>query len=336
MTSPESALVEAKNVSRVFPVRGGRVLRAVDSVSLQLADNETVALVGESGSGKTTLGRVLLRLLEPTSGTIAYRGQDVATLNGDRLRSFRREVQVVFQDSGSAFNPRQTIGTSLMVPLTYNRKLPKSTLKATASALLEQVGLPAATFLDRYPHELSGGQRQRVGIARALASEPRLIVADEPVSALDVSVRAQVLGVMRDLQVRSKLTYLFITHDLGVVRAIADRVIVMYLGAIVETGPVEAVFRAPGHPYTRALLAATPVPDPTRRQTGVSAPARLAGEIPSATDIPSGCRFHTRCPLAQEVCRTTVPAMVRFADSLESACHFATDVRDEVRREARA
>lgn len=336
MSSHDSTLLEVNDVTRFFAARGGRVLRAVDGVSFELTDNETVALVGESGSGKTTLGRVLLRLLEPTSGTIAYRGQDVATLSGDRLRAFRREVQVVFQDSGSAFNPRQTIGTSLMVPLTYNRKLPRSTLKKTASELLEQVGLPAATYLERYPHELSGGQRQRVGIARALASEPRLIVADEPVSGLDVSVRAQVLGVMRDLQVRSRLTYLFITHDLGVVRAIADRVIVMYLGSIVESGPVEAVFRAPGHPYTRALLAATPVPDPERRQTVVSAPARLAGEIPSPTDIPSGCRFHTRCPLAQEVCRTTVPATVRFDDGLESACHFSADVRGEARRTAHA
>jgi oligopeptide/dipeptide ABC transporter ATP-binding protein len=326
-------LIQAEHVSRTFRVGGGwlrpaRDLRAVDDVSLAITPGATVALVGESGSGKSTLGRLLLRLLPPSVGSIRYRGQDISSLHGDRWRAFRREVQVVFQDSGAAFNARRTIGASLEVPLRYNLRLRGRQVRDRAAALLDRVGLDPAVYLDRYPHELSGGQRQRVGVARAMASEPRFVVADEPVSALDVSVRAQVLRLMRDLQRESgELAYLFITHDLGVVRAVADQVQVMYLGAIVERGPVAPLFRAPGHPYTRALLAATPVPDPTRRSAALVAASVLRGDIPSATEVPPGCRFHTRCPLAQEVCRHTPPPWMAFQDGVESACHFAAEIR---------
>jgi oligopeptide/dipeptide ABC transporter ATP-binding protein len=326
-------LIQADHVSRIFRVGGGwlrpaRDLRAVDDVSLAVLPGTTVALVGESGSGKSTLGRLVLRLLAPSTGSIRYRGQDVGTLRGDQWRAFRREVQVVFQDSGAAFNARKTIGASLAVPLRYNVRLRGRNIRDRAAALLDRVGLDPTVYLNRYPHELSGGQRQRVGVARAMASEPRFVVADEPVSALDVSVRAQILRLMRDLQRESgELAYLFITHDLGVVRAVADQVQVMYLGAIVERGPVTPLFQAPGHPYTRALLAATPVPDPTRRSAVVAARGALHGDIPSATAVPPGCRFHTRCPLAQEICRRVSPPWVNFDDGVESACHFAAEVR---------
>ena len=259
-------LIEAERVSRRFALRGGlfarQELRAVEEASLAIAPGETVALVGESGSGKSTLGRMLLGLLAPSAGTVRYRGTALATLRGDAWRRFRREVQAVFQDTGASLNPRRTIGQSLAVPLRWNRGLPRATARAEVDALLEQVGLPPADFRDRLPHMLSGGQRQRVGIARALASDPALIVADEPVSALDVSIRAQVLRLMHDLQKRRGLACLFITHDLGVVRAIADRVVVMRAGEIVEQGSADEILRAPRHDYTRALLAATPVPDP--------------------------------------------------------------------------
>lgn len=326
-------LIQAEHVSHVFDVgggwlRAGRQLRAVDDVSLAIPAGTTVALVGESGSGKSTLGRILLRLLVPSVGSIRYRGEDVAELRGERWRAFRRDVQVVFQDSGAAFNARKTIGASVGVPLHHNLGLRGRAVRERAAELLSRVGLEPTIFLDRYPHELSGGQRQRAGVARAIASEPRFVVADEPVSALDVSVRAQVLRLMRDLQRKSgELAYLLITHDLGVVRAMADVVQVMYLGAIAERGPAAALFMAPGHPYTRALLAATPVPDPQRRSAARVATGTLHGEIPAATEVPSGCRFHTRCPHVQDVCRATPPAWVTFEDGLESACHFADEIR---------
>ena len=327
MTPP---LIEARDVSRVFSVRGGlfgprRELRAVDDVSVQIGDGETVALVGESGSGKTTLGRILLGLLPPTSGRVLYGGRPLEDLTAVGRRQYRREVQVVFQNTSSSLNPRKTIGASIEVPLRHNLGLEGRAAGERAARLLERVGLEPETFLSRYPHELSGGQRQRVGIARAIASEPRFVVADEPVSALDVSIRAQILQLLRDLQRETGLAYLFITHDLGVVTAVASRVLVMYLGAVVERGPVDRLFRAPGHPYTRALLAATPVPDPTRAR----AARGLRGEIPSPVNPPPGCRFHPRCPFVQDVCRTTVPPMVEFEDGVASACHFAADVRRE-------
>lgn len=262
-------LLEARDVIRRFDLRGtGGLLRkprqqaAVDGVSLALYPGEVVAVVGESGSGKTTLGRMMLGLLAPSEGQVLYQGQDIAGLQGEAWRRFRRDVQVVFQDTGGSLNPRHSIGHSIALPLRHNLGLDEAAATAEVDRLLDQVGLPAAHFRDRLPNEISGGQRQRVGIARALASKPALIVADEPVSALDVSVRAQILRLMADLREREKLTYLFITHDLGVVRALADRVIVMLQGKVVESGTVDEVLQSPRHDYTRQLLAATPVPDP--------------------------------------------------------------------------
>ncbi len=273
-TNPSApALLEARDVGRSFPVRGtGGLFRArhqqqaVDGVSLAITPGETVALVGESGSGKTTLGRMLLGLTPPTRGSICYRGQDITTLPAAEHARFRRAVQVVFQDTGGSLNPRHTIAQSIALPLRYNRALDAATAAREVDALLEQVRLPPAHFRHRLPHELSGGQRQRVGIARALASQPEVVIADEPVSALDVSVRAQVLRLMYELQRERGLAFLFITHDLGVVRAFADRVAVMYRGQLVEQGTADAVLDAPQHPYTQRLLAATPVPDPTRQR----------------------------------------------------------------------
>ncbi|MDM0071401.1 ATP-binding cassette domain-containing protein [Variovorax sp. J31P207] len=272
MNEATPMLLEARDLSRLFPVRasGGlfrarQMQRAVDCVSLSIRAGEVLALVGESGSGKTTLGRMLLGLTAPSEGTILYKGMDVATRSGEAARSFRREVQVVFQDTGGSLNPRRTIGQSVALPLTWHRGLDARAAAVEVDALLEQVGLAAAHFRHRLPHELSGGQRQRVGIARALASNPALIVADEPVSALDVSVRAQILKLMFDLQRERQLAYLFITHDLGVVRAMADRVMVMHQGRVVESGDADAVLNAPRDPYTQRLLAATPVPDPSRQ-----------------------------------------------------------------------
>ena len=321
------ALLEARNASRTFTVRPrgifgpSRPLRAVENVTLAVNPGETVALVGESGSGKSTLGRMLLGLLSPTSGAIYYDGQPLTTVQP----GFRRAVQAVFQDTSASLNPRRPVGASLEVPFQYNRHLSTSESRQAAAALLDRVGLPPDRFYTRFPHELSGGQRQRVCVARAFASGPRVVIADEPVSALDVSVRAQVLDLMRSLQRDADLAYLFITHDLGVVRAVATRVEVMYLGSIVERGPVDAIFRAPGHPYTRALLAATPIPDPARRSIALGTPVR--GEIPSPLNPPHGCHFHPRCPHAQFICQDQAPPMVAFDDGVEAACHFAAEIR---------
>ncbi|VTU36504.1 ATP-binding cassette domain-containing protein [Variovorax sp. PBL-E5] len=268
----EAPLLEAREVSRLFPVRasGGlfrarQMQRAVDRVSVSIRPGEVLALVGESGSGKTTLGRMLLGLTAPSEGAILYKGQDIAARSGAAARDFRRAVQVVFQDTGGSLNPRRSIGQSVALPLVHHRGLDARAAAIEVDALLEQVGLPAAHFRHRLPHELSGGQRQRVGIARAMASNPAVIIADEPVSALDVSVRAQILKLMAELQRQKNLAYLFITHDLGVVRAMADRVMVMHQGRVVESGDADAVLDAPQHDYTRRLLAATPVPDPSRQ-----------------------------------------------------------------------
>jgi len=315
------------NVTTVFKVRGGvgkRALRAVDNVSLTIGASETVAVVGESGSGKTTFGRVVLDLLKPTSGRVEYDGVDVAAMDKKQWRRFRREVQVVFQDTGSSLNPRRSIGGSLELPLRYNLGIRGEKARKRTAQLLDMVGLSSSTFASRSPLELSGGQRQRVSIARAMASNPRLIVADEAVSALDVSVRAQVLQVMKSLQEKEGVSFLFITHDLGVVRAVSDRVVVLYLGHVMEQGSAAAVLGNPSHPYTKALLAAAPRPDPgAREQIRVG----LKGDIPSPIAPPPGCRFNTRCPLAQDICRTTVPTLRVFDDGVESSCHFADEVR---------
>lgn len=313
-------LAEGKHLSKTFPVKGqgkGAALHAVSGVNLAVYEGETLALVGESGCGKSTLGRLLLGLLPPTQGQVFFDGQDLAALPPARLRALRRQMQLVFQDTAAALNPRWTVGQSLAEPLRIHNLCPRGEYAARGAALLTQVGL-APDLLDRYPHQLSGGQRQRVGLARALALSPRLVVCDEPVSALDVSVQAQMLNLLADLQASQGLTYVLISHDLGVVRHSADRVCVMFLGRVCEVGPTQALFSAPRHPYTKFLLDSVPRPDPTRR--GESGPP-LAGEIPSPVHPPSGCRFRTRCPYAQDICAQTVPPLTGAGDH-QAACHF--------------
>ena len=289
-------------------------VRAVDGVSFSIAAGKTLGLVGESGSGKTTVGRTMLRLQEPTRGTVVFEGNDVFALDAGKLRALRRKMQIVFQDPYSSLNPRMTVGETLREPLEIHK------LPGEVSALLDEVGLDAA-FAKRYPHELSGGQRQRVGIARALSVAPQFIVCDEPVSALDVSVQAQVLNLLADLQARRHLTYLFIAHDLAVVRHIADDVAVMYLGKIVERAPAAEIYALPRHPYTRALLSAVPEPDPHASKQRIVLP----GDIPSPAHPPSGCPFHPRCPhpLKSERCRTEVPALREITPGHFAACHYA-------------
>ena len=313
-------LAEGKHLSKTFPVKGqgkGAALHAVSGVDLAVYEGETLALVGESGCGKSTLGRLLLGLLLPTQGQVFFDGQDLAALPPARLRALRRQMQLVFQDTAAALNPRWTVGQSLAEPLRIHNLCPRGEYAARGAALLTQVGL-APDLLDRYPHQLSGGQRQRVGLARALALSPRLVVCDEPVSALDVSVQAQMLNLLADLQASQGLTYVLISHDLGVVRHSADRVCVMFLGRVCEVGPTQALFSAPRHPYTKFLLDSVPRPDPTRR--GESGPP-LAGEIPSPVHPPSGCRFRSRCPYAQDICAQTVPPLTGAGDH-PAACHF--------------
>lgn len=313
-------LAETRQVSKTFPAKGqgkGAVLHAVTQVNLTVYEGETLALVGESGCGKSTLGRLLLGLLPPTGGQVFFAGQDLAALAPAGLRALRRQMQMVFQDTAASLNPRQNVGSILAEPLRIHRLCPPADFPARCAALLEQVGLPRQ-LLERFPHELSGGQRQRVGIARALALSPRLVVCDEPVSALDVSVQAQVLNLLADLQEARGLTYVLISHDLGVVRHSADRVCVMFLGRVCEIGPTKALFTAPRHPYTKFLLAAVPRPDPTCRSRGEDL---LAGELPSPVAPPSGCPFRTRCPYAQEICAQQVPPLQGEGDH-QAACHF--------------
>jgi oligopeptide/dipeptide ABC transporter ATP-binding protein len=289
-------------------------VRAVDGVSFTIAAGKTLGLVGESGSGKTTVGRTMLRLQEPTRGTVVFEGSDVFALDAGPLRALRRKMQIVFQDPYSSLNPRMTVAETLREPLEIHG------LKGEVSALLDEVGLDAE-FAKRYPHELSGGQRQRVGIARALSVSPQFIVCDEPVSALDVSVQAQVLNLLADLQARRRLTYLFIAHDLAVVRHIADDVAVMYLGKIVERAPAAEIYAQPRHPYTRALLSAVPEPNPRAAKQRIVLP----GDVPSPANPPPGCPFHPRCPhpLKSERCRTDVPALREITPGHVAACHFA-------------
>jgi oligopeptide/dipeptide ABC transporter ATP-binding protein len=291
-------------------------VRAVDGVSFGIASGRTLGLVGESGSGKTTVGRTILRLLRPDGGSIRWRGTSIEDLHEGSMRPFRREMQAVFQDPYSSLNPRMTVEETLREPLEIHG------LKGEVPALLDEVGLDAA-FAKRYPHELSGGQRQRVGIARALSVEPQFVVCDEPVSALDVSVQAQVLNLLADLQQRRRLTYLFIAHDLAVVRHIADDVAVMYLGKIVERAPAAEIYAQPRHPYTRALLSAVPEPNPKATKRRIV----LAGDIPSPAHPPSGCAFHPRCPHPKksERCRTETPALREITPGHVAACHYAEE-----------
>jgi oligopeptide/dipeptide ABC transporter ATP-binding protein len=315
-------LVEIQGLVKEFPVRRGLLqrtvanLRAVDSVNLTIEKGECVALVGESGSGKTTLARCLIRLLEPTSGAVLFQGEDLTTLDGSNLRKRRRDFQMVFQDPYGSLNPRMKIGKILSEPLEVHDLVPKSDRRARVEELLDLVGLPADAA-DRYPHEFSGGQRQRIGIARALATEPALLIADEPVSALDVSVQAKVINLLMELRRRLDLTVLVIAHDLGVVRRVADRVAVMYLGRIVELADNEALFSRPQHPYTRSLLSAVPRVRPGRDQRIV-----LQGELPSPSDPPRGCAFHPRCPIAEERCKSEEPPLEEVDNGHLAACHF--------------
>jgi len=293
-------------------------VRAVDGVSFNVARGETLALVGESGCGKSTTARLALRLIEPSAGTLHFDGADITALRGAALRKLRRRMQIIFQDPYASLNPRLTVGATIAEPM-HVHHLPGA--RERVAELLGLVGL-APFHADRYPHEFSGGQRQRIGIARALAVQPELVVCDEPVSALDVSIQAQVVNLLKDLQARFGLAYLFIAHDLAVVRHMADRVAVMYLGRIVETAPVRSLFAAPRHPYTRALLAAIPHPDPSRRGR-VQPPA---GDVPNPANPPPGCRFHTRCPHVAPICRERVPPLTMLAPDHGAACHFAAQL----------
>ena len=312
-----SELLRAEHLVKEFPVKGG-VVHAVSDVSFAVEKGETLGLVGESGCGKSTLGKLVLDLIPPTSGRVFFGGQDLSALHGEPLRALRRGMQMIFQDPYASLDPRMSIGQIIMEPLIAHRVGSGiDERKAMVKSLMEQVGL-RPEFYSRYPHQFSGGQRQRVGIARALALNPELIICDEPVSALDVSIQAQILNLLGDLQAQRGLTYLFISHDLNVVRYLSDRVMVMFLGQMCELAPTEALYTAPRHPYTRFLLDAVPQPDPTRRDEHR---ALLMGEVSSPVNPPSGCRFHLRCPYADERCSKAQPELEERAPGHFCACH---------------
>jgi oligopeptide transport system ATP-binding protein len=322
------SLLKVRNLRVHFPIYGGGLFRrqtgsvkAVDGLSFELKRGEILGLVGESGCGKSTTGRALLRLIEPTSGTVEFDGQDVGAVNGKALRALRKRMQIIFQDPYGSLNPRMTVGDIIAEPLrTHGLVASKDEAQARAQALMVQCGLDPS-FVRRYPHEFSGGQRQRIGIARALASDPELIVCDEPISALDVSIQAQILNLLRALATDRNLAYLFIAHDLSAIRHLCDRIAVMYLGRIVEIGTFEQICDDPQHPYTRALVSAVPVPDPLieRKRERVV----LQGEVPSPLNPPSGCRFHTRCPVVRaERCSVDDPALRVLGDGRRAACHW--------------
>jgi peptide/nickel transport system ATP-binding protein len=316
-------ILQAEHLSKSFQVTRGMLRRtvaellAVNDVSFEIHPGETLCVVGESGCGKSTLGRLVLRLLQPSAGRLLIEGQDVTNLPAEQMRQFRRRVQMVFQDPYASLNPRLMAAEIVTEPLENYQRLSKAARREHAANLLSRVGL-RPDLMDRWPFEFSGGQRQRLGIARALSLQPALIVADEPVSALDVSVQAQVLNLMLDLQETLGVAYLFISHDLGVVEHIGQRIAVMYLGRIVELADRDALFSSPQHPYTEALLQAAPVPDPRARRTR----AVIEGEVPSLLDPPSGCAFHPRCPYAVARCKSEVPALRRIADGRQVACHL--------------
>jgi peptide/nickel transport system ATP-binding protein len=309
------SLLSVDRLSTHYPAAAGTV-RAVDDVSLEILEGETVALVGESGCGKSTLGKSLIRLVDPSSGRVTFKGRDVAAMSGRELQSVRRHIQMIFQDPFASLNPRQTIRAILTAPLVVHGIGDRKSRDAIAASMVVHVGLPADA-LDRYPHEFSGGQRQRIGIARALILQPELVICDEPVSALDLSIQAQILNLLVEMKTELSLSYLFISHDLSVVRYFADRVLVMYLGRIVESAPTARLWSDAKHPYTRALLAA--VPDPSRRKQA----APITGDLPSPHNPPSGCRFHTRCPLATDICRSDDPAYRQMGSGHTVACHHA-------------
>jgi peptide/nickel transport system ATP-binding protein len=297
----------------------GNGVKAVDGVDLQVRAGETLAVVGESGCGKSSLGKLIMRIVEPTAGRIVFDGQDLTSLSRRQLRPVRRRFQMIFQDPFASLNPRSTVGDILATQLVVQGIGDRDGRRERVAAVARRVGLDASA-LDRYPHEFSGGQRQRIGIARALILEPELVVCDEPVSALDVSIRAQILNLLLDLQRERNLAYVFISHDMGVVEHVADRIAVMYLGRIVEIGETESVLARPAHPYTRALLASVPRIDPTLRHRSLPT---ATGDLPSPTNPPSGCHFHPRCPLATDICRRVAPALRPVRTNSLGACHHA-------------
>ena len=326
MISDPYVLLDVRGLQMHFPVSKGVIfqskvgeIKAVDGVSFQIMRGETLGLVGESGCGKTTIGRCILQLLKPTGGEVRFRGEDLTQLSGKEMRPLRKELQVIFQDPYGSLNPRMTVGSIVEEPLIIHKIGDRNERKSRMQELFEVVGLNP-NMMDRYPYEFSGGQRQRIGIARALAVNPTFIVCDEPVSALDVSIQAQVINLLRSLQERFDLTYLFIAHDLSVVRHISDRVAVMYLGKIVEITGRDELYRDPKHPYTRALLSAVPIPDPVVEASRER--IILTGDVPSPIDPPKGCSFHPRCPFAMDVCREITPVLKQTTQGHSVACHL--------------
>lgn len=323
-------LLKVEGLKQYFPIKGGFLgrtvnhVKAVDDISFTIYEGETVSIVGESGCGKSTTGRAILRLEEPTEGAVVFQGTDLTKISKGEMRRFRKDLQIIFQDPYASINPRQTVASVLNEAMHIQNVLPPNQRRARIEQLLETVGLRPYQA-DRYPHEFSGGQRQRIGIARALSVDPKLIICDEAVSALDVSIQAQVLNLLEELQKEYGLTYLFISHDLGVVRHISDRIIVMYLGKIVEIADKLSLFENPQHPYTKALLSAIPVPDPDAVKNRIV----LKGDVPSPIDPPTGCRFHTRCPFATDKCREEEPQL-RTAGVMngmhEAACHYLEEI----------
>lgn len=324
-TAEKKVLLKVDQLKQYFPIKGGffgrtiNHVKAVDDITFDIKQGETLSIVGESGCGKSTTGRAILRLDEPTSGSIHFQDKDLLILGKKEMRRTRKDLQVIFQDPFASLNPRQTIGKILGEALAIQNVVPKEKRKSRIEELLGHVGLRPES-MERYPHEFSGGQRQRIGIARALAVDPKLIICDEAVSALDVSIQAQVLNLLKSLQRQFDLTFLFISHDLGVVRHISDRVMVMYLGKIVEIADKKSIFEQPQHPYTRALLSAIPVPNPVHERERIL----LTGDVPSPIDPPNGCRFHTRCPFVQDICKTQLPELKRSAQNHQVACHIVS------------
>lgn len=316
-------LLDVANLKKYYPIKQGvfnktkETVRAVDGVSFKVNKGETLGIVGESGCGKSTTGRMIMRLIEPTDGKVIFEGQDILNLSKHEMRKVRKDIQMIFQDPFASLNPRQTVGQIIEEPMIVHKMGDRKKRQARVQELLELVGL-SAYHAKRYPHQFSGGQRQRIGIARALAVEPKLIIADEPVSALDVSVQSQVLNLLQDLQKKLNLTYIFIAHDLSVVRHISNRVGVMYLGKMVELADSETLYREPKHPYTQALLSAVPIPDPENKTKRII----LSGDVPSPAHPPSGCPFHDRCPVAKTICSEEIPHLRELADGRLVSCHL--------------